>query len=191
MIIYTTPEIAKLNPKRISTIVTYAGSDSCIAEVPDDFDIDVPEMEDFGIAFWYEVAPGTMGTDDWEPDWKSKGGFLEMMDNCYLLTKIHTQAMALAVIANHEGKDPFDIWEGCIKKPKYLKPMKHQRRGWIIVNIGHPNKKDDFISGSSFRRLKKTCIGDYIKTTNHTWREFNNMGFRCVEAVIMIKTKNS
>jgi len=114
MIIYTTPEIVKLGPERISTIVTYAGSESCIAEVPNDFDIDVPEMEDLGIVFWYEVAPGTMGTEDWEPDWKSEGGFPEMMDCCYSLTKEVNKAMTLAVIANYEGKDPFEIWEGCI-----------------------------------------------------------------------------
>lgn len=68
--------------------------------------------------------------------------------------------------------------------------MKHEQRGWVIINIGHPNKKDDFISRGSLRRTKKQCIEDYTKETNLEWGYFKRIGFRCVKAVQTIKTED-
>lgn len=67
--------------------------------------------------------------------------------------------------------------------------MQRDRKGWCIINIGHPNSGSSFISIGSFEYRKKDCIAKFIKNSGSSWRYWQEKyNFRCVKAKEIIQT---
>jgi len=66
--------------------------------------------------------------------------------------------------------------------------MNETFKGWVIINIGHPNNGEKYIVNFSFAYTKNGCIKEFINGSGHTWeywrRKYN---FRCVRAIMTIK----
>jgi len=115
MIIYTTANIKKVNPKKISSILNYCG-ENCLAEVDDDFNMTLEEITDLGIDFWYELGQGYIDATEYDIKKKWDGGLIEGIENVMDLSKERNIAMSIREIANYNYIDPFELWELAIKK---------------------------------------------------------------------------
>lgn len=115
MIILTTPSIKHVHPKRISSVVKYAGSDFCLAEVDDNISLTQQRMNKYKIPFWWELGAGHIDSEEWDYDAKYKGGLIEGIEWVYSLSKEKNIAIGIYEIARNAGLDPFVLWEQSIK----------------------------------------------------------------------------
>lgn len=118
MIIFTTSNISKIQPNKLSSIVNYAGSNFCLAEVHDEFDLVKEVMDMFDISFWWQLGPGYIDGEQWDLDDTFKGGLVEGIELVYGLSKESNIALAIYQISNYYSLDPFELWEMAVKKPQ-------------------------------------------------------------------------
>lgn len=115
MIILTTPKISRFRNSGITSTVTYAGQEYCLAKVGDQFNMSESKMRQLGIDFWWQLGPGYCDCEKWEPC-SYKGGIIEAIELFFSLSKEKNIAMCIYELSEYLGMDPFVLWEDVIDK---------------------------------------------------------------------------
>ncbi len=116
MIILTTPEISKLEPTKMSSVVEYGYSTFCLAEVPDDFEIEEEEMDSLDITFWYPLTGSQIDPTEYRSSYKWKGGMPQAAMEDYNLSKERNIAFIIHSVAEYRDLTVWELWEKAIEK---------------------------------------------------------------------------
>jgi len=109
MVILTTKNISKLNPKKQSSSVYWIEQDYCLAEVDDNFHISLEEMEALNIWFYWELAGGHFDANKFPL--KSEYNLVEQIYNTYDVSKEQNIALGIYEVCREYGYDAFEFWE--------------------------------------------------------------------------------
>lgn len=111
MIIFTTSNIYKARPKRISFAENWANMEVCLAEVNDDFDLKRRHLDRLEIYFWWELSSGYFDPLEFDYDYWAYYGIVKGIERVYNVSKEKNIAMAIHTLAANIGEDPIDFFD--------------------------------------------------------------------------------
>lgn len=61
--------------------------------------------------------------------------------------------------------------------------MKSERKGWVVINIGHPSSGKKYIVNSTFSETRAEAIAEFTEGSGSNWRYWRERyNFRVVKS---------
>lgn len=65
--------------------------------------------------------------------------------------------------------------------------LKHEAKGWVVINIGHPRTGNMFVVDSTFSYTRTSAIKKFIEGSGNDWRYWKrNFNFRVSKASMIV-----